>query len=206
MNLQLPNKARVQKFIPKNKFFAKAIVNSKLKDDFTNKIEKITWFYKVSEETVGIPKTENVEEIQVFEIILREQIIPKSIITLIDKTIPYPILYRFSYKDHFAFGITYKIEGNFSNFYSEWDYPITFEFNAKDLEVVYQNMVKEFLYKSENPQFDEAFEVDKQIKILEKNITNLKNKIKLETQFKDKVDLNKELTGLKLQYNKLTKQ
>lgn len=203
MNLQLPNKARVQKFIPKNKFFAKAIVNSKLKDDFTNKIEKITWLYKVSGETVGIPKTKNVEEIQVFEIILKEQVIPKNIITLIDKTIPYPILYRFFYKDHFAFGITYKIDGNFSNFYSEWDYPLEFEFNAKNLEIVYQNIVKEFMHKSEKPHFEEAFEDDKQIKILEKNITNLKNRIKLETQFKNKVDLNKELTKLKLQYNKL---
>ncbi|WKZ27966.1 MAG: DUF4391 domain-containing protein [Candidatus Dojkabacteria bacterium] len=203
MNLQLPNKARVQKFIPKNKFFAKAVVNSKLKDDFTIKIEKITWLYKVSEETVGIPKTKNVEEIQVFEIILKEQVIPKNIITLIDKTIPYPILYRFFYKDHFAFGITYKIDGNFSNFYSEWDYPLEFEFNAKNLEIVYQNIVKEFMHKSEKPQFEEAFEDDKQIKILEKNITNLKNRIKLETQFKNKVDLNEELTKLKLQYNKL---
>jgi len=203
MNLQLPNKAKVQKFIPKNKFFAKAIVNSKLKDDFTNKIEKITWFYKISEETVGIPKTENVEEIQVFEIILREQVIPKNIITLIDRTIPYPILYRFSYKDHFAFGITYKIEGNFSNYYSEWNCPMQFEFNAKNLELVYQNLVKIFLHNSDNTKFNEALDIDKQIKALDKNIALIKNKIKLETQFKNKVDLNKELTKLKLQYNKL---
>ena len=105
IHLQLPAQAYIDKFIAKNKFFEKAVVNTKLKNEFIDQIQKITWKYKIAESTIGIPKTENVEEIQVFEVQLRQRQLPKNILKLIDKAIPYPILYVLIYQDDIAYGI-----------------------------------------------------------------------------------------------------
>ncbi len=104
----LPDKAYINKFIPKNKFFEKAIVNTRLKNEFIAQIQRINWKYKLAESTIGIPKTDEVEEIQIFEIQLRQKILPKNILKLIDKAIPYPILYEFVYDNDIAYGISYK--------------------------------------------------------------------------------------------------
>ncbi|TXL02213.1 hypothetical protein BMR09_17370, partial [Methylococcaceae bacterium CS3] len=73
MSLHLPDSALVNRFIAKTKFYEKAAISPQLKDDFVNKIQKITWKYKLSENTLGINKTASVTEIQVFEIELKEQ-------------------------------------------------------------------------------------------------------------------------------------
>jgi hypothetical protein len=52
MNIDLPKSTLLNKFIPKNVFFKNSVINSKLKADFTDKIQKITWKYKISEETL----------------------------------------------------------------------------------------------------------------------------------------------------------
>ncbi|WP_221900425.1 DUF4391 domain-containing protein [Bathymodiolus platifrons methanotrophic gill symbiont] len=54
MSLHLPDSALVNRFIAKTKFYEKAAISSKLKDDFVNKIQKITWQYKLSENTLGM--------------------------------------------------------------------------------------------------------------------------------------------------------
>jgi hypothetical protein len=122
MDFNLPAQSFVNKFIPKNKIFGKVILNTKIRNEFTDKIQKITWKYKLSEETININKTDNIEEIQIFEIELKEQIIPKNILKIIDKIIPYPILYIFTYKNEFAYGISLKDE-NAQNYVKNYKLP-----------------------------------------------------------------------------------
>ena len=78
MIFNLPNKAFVNKFIAKSKFYEKANLNSKQQNEFANKILKITWMYKLSEGTIGISKTEKIEEIQIFDLELKERKIPNE--------------------------------------------------------------------------------------------------------------------------------
>ena len=58
--LKLPREANVNKFIAKTKFYEKANLSSKLQKEFVDKIQKITWKYKLAESTIGIAKTEAV--------------------------------------------------------------------------------------------------------------------------------------------------
>jgi len=57
-NFKLPRAAFVNKFIPKNKFYEKAALSAKLQKEFVDKIQKITWKYKLAESTIGINKTQ----------------------------------------------------------------------------------------------------------------------------------------------------
>lgn len=194
-NLKLPKTTFVNKFIAKSKFSEKTEIKPKIKKEFTNKIQRITWKYKIAESTINIKKTKRIEEIQVFEIELKEQKIPKNILKLIDKAIPYPILYVFTYKDDFAYGIS-LIESSDNYYFSEWNQKIDFNFSAINLEIVYQNIIKSFItpetVRSES-NFDEIIEKDKKIKILNKEIEVLESKIKKEKQFNRKDELNRQL-------------
>ena len=195
MDFLLPEQARVHRPIPKNKFFEKAVVNTKLKKEFTDKIQKITWEYKLAEETIGVPKAGSVEEIQIFEIQLKEREIPKNVLRVIDKSIPYPILYVFTHEGHVAYGITLKGDGDQRYYFSAWGEKQTFNFVASNLERVYQGLVTTFIKEvgGETKEFDVIVETDKKRQTLEKEISALKNKIKNEKQFNKKVELNKTL-------------
>ena len=148
MDLELPRGAFVNKFIAKTKFYERVKISSRLQNSFVNKIQKITWKYKLAEETINISKTQNVSEIQIFEVELKEQAIPKNVLKVIDKTIPYPILYRFIYGDNIAYGITLKEKSGAENYYfSEWNEEVHFDFSGIDLEKVYQKLIKAFITK-----------------------------------------------------------
>lgn len=206
MDLNLPKDCLVNKFIPKNTFSNKTTLTSRIKDDFTQSIQKITWKYKLSPETLSIPVSWQVEEIQVFEIELKEKSIPQNVLRVIDKLIPYPILYIFSYGDNFTYGITLKNDPNKSYYFSDWNELIEFDFHAINLEKVYQNIIKKFIRQvsTESMSFTEVVATDKKISTLSAEILALKNKIQAEKQFKKKVSLNlllkkkeKELQSLK---------
>jgi len=207
MKFNLPKETLVNKFIAKNKFFEKTILNTRLKNDFIDKIQRITWKYKLSEETININKTEKVEEIQIFEIELKKQIIPKNILKIIDKTIPYPILYIFTYRDNFAYGINLKNESIQSYYFSDWNEPKEFNFIGINLEIIYQSIIKEFIIKTDtdNKKFNDIIEIDDNINILEKEIQVLKNKVNKEKQFNRKVELNKNLLKKKEELNNFLK-
>ncbi len=201
MSLHLPDSALVNRFIAKNKFYEKATISPKLKEEFVQKIQKITWQYKLSENTLGINKTAAVTEIQVFEIELKEQFIPKNILTLIDKVIPYQILYQFKFNEQFAYAITLKGLSEFeksmpTNYYfSEWNEPVQFGFTGTDLEQVYQKLIKAFIKNNTTQQkdFKSVIETDHKTKQLEKDIVLLAKKISKEKQMNRKVELNKIL-------------
>ncbi len=198
MNFNLPQQAYLHRFIPKNKFSDKTEVNTKLKKEFTDQIQKIIWEYKLAPSTVGISATEKVEEIQIFEIQLKEKIIPKNVLKIIDKAIPYPILYVFKYEGHYAYGITLKEDNSQRYYFSEWDEKKEFNFFGIDLEHVYQGLVTSFIgIRQKGQDFATIVNTDKQIESLEKEINALKNKVKNEKQFNRKVELNKVLAEKK---------
>ncbi len=192
--MNLPKNALVNKFIAKTKFYEKTSLSSKLQNEFINKIQRITWMYKLAEETIGISKTDKVTEIQIFEIELKEKTIPKNVLKVIDKAIPYQILYQFVYKDSAAYGITLKETNITQNYYfSEWNEECHFDFTGIDLEKVYQKLIKAFITNGAKNRgdFETIIDTDNKIKLLEKEIETLNNKIRKEHQFNRKVDLNK---------------
>ncbi|PCH92225.1 hypothetical protein COB80_00310 [Candidatus Kaiserbacteria bacterium] len=204
---KLPLQSRVHKFIPKSKFFEKAGINSKLKKEFADKIQKIWWEYKLAPDTIGIQGTKTVEEVQIFEIVLKERVIPKNILKVIDKSIPYPILYVFSFEAHTAFGISLKGTGEARYYFSDWDTDIKFNFTGLTLETVYQGLVTAFISGEgdDSREFATIVETDKKQQVLEKEIQVLQNKIKNEKQFNKKVVLNTQLQTKQKEHTSLTK-
>lgn len=194
----LPNKAFVDKFIPKSKFFQKASVNSKIQQEFTNSIVRITWAYKIAENTINISGTKNVEELQIFNMQLKNKEIPKNALKVIDKAIPSAILYTFEFEDNFAYGITVKKNAEQRYFFSEWNQELSFDFIGTSIEHIYQKIIQKFIQnktglKITNLDFEAILEKEKKITILEKEISSLEKKVRTEKQFNKQVAINKTL-------------
>jgi hypothetical protein len=52
MDFNLPDQTKLYKYVAKDKFYKKAIVSSKLKEDFVNQIQRITRTHKLAEDTL----------------------------------------------------------------------------------------------------------------------------------------------------------
>lgn len=189
---ELPKDCYVNKFLPKKIFYEKVGVSSGVKDEFVNLVDRITWLYKLSPDTIGIPKTEKIEEIQIFQIDVREKELPLAVIKTITKGVQYKILFLIKYNNEICYST--KVDDIYT---TEWNDNVIFDFNAINLEIVFENIVKQIIKEESNDKkFDEIIELKNNRDNLEKRINQLRQKIKVEKQFNRKVELNKELNIL----------
>lgn len=198
--INLPKACVVNKPIPKKTFYEKVNISNSIKEEFIEKLSKIYWKYKISEDTINISKTENVEEIEILELELKEKCNSKNIIKTITKNIPYPILFCIRYNDEFQYAIKYDE----NIFFSKWNKDIDFKFTALNIELIYDNIVKSITEINESVK-DLDFEIEKQKEIhkLEEAIKRLESKIRSEKQFNIKVQYNKQITELKKKIEEL---
>lgn len=189
---ELPKSCYVNKFIPKKVFYEKVGVSSNVKEEFINLVDRITWLYKLSEDTLGLTKTDEIEEIQIFQIDVKEKRIPLSVIKTITKGVQYKILFVIKYQDDYCYSI--KVEDIYN---SEWNDNIEFNFNGINLKSVYENIVKKIIKEDDNEKsFSKIIEDNTYKAELEKKINKLQQKIKSEKQFNKKVEYNKQLNLL----------
>lgn len=199
--INLPKECIVDKFIPKKIFYEKINLSSNLKQEFVDKLDKIYWKYKISEDTLNISKTENVEEIEIFELTLKEKVNCQNIIKVITRNIPYIILFEIYYNNE----VQYAIKHNDDFYFTNWNEKIDFNFNGIDLNAVYENIIRSVTNISEQSNnIDEELEKGKKLKEIQKEIERLENKMKAEKQFNKKVELNKNILELKKQKEELS--
>ena len=192
MMINLPKSCLVNKFIPKKVFYEKSNINQITKEEFINIVDKIRWLYKLSPETTGINKTEDIEEIETFQIELKEKVIPKNVIKAVTNSIQYKILFILKYNEEFCYLI--KLE---DIYYTKWNEDINFDFNSINLSNLYESIAKRILHEENNiKNFNEIIENINEKKELQDKIDKLTKRIKQENQFNRKVELNQELNKL----------
>ncbi len=200
--IELPKACVVDKFIPKKTFYEKVNISNSIREEFTDKLSKIYWRYKISEDTINVSKTEDIEEIEIFELELKEKYNCKNIIRVITKNIPYPILFYIRYENDFQYAIKYNEE----IYFSEWNNELVFNFNGLNIKTVYDNIVK-IITNIDKSTNDLEKEINRQNNIinLEKEISKLEGKIRSEKQFNIKVQYNEQIAELKKKIKELKK-
>lgn len=202
----LPQSTVVNKRIPKTKFYKNLKANTKLKNKFIEQIDYILWKHKLSKYTINIEPTEEIQEIQIFEIYLKHKDLSKEILENIDRAIPYPILYVLIYNDEAKLLIAYKKrnkndENKFvidSYYESDWQKVENLSLNlitGLNLQAVYENIIKSLMLveTQNNKTIEEIIEKQKLIENLKREISKLEIKINRERQFNRKVKLNIKL-------------
>ncbi|GAA4724062.1 DUF4391 domain-containing protein [Brevibacillus fulvus] len=206
MMFQLPSSTLVNRKIPKNKFYEKLHANQHLKELFTEQVESILWKHKLSKETIRLDPKDDIEEIQIFEIHLKEQTYSLDLLRSIDKAIPYPILHVLMVEDQAKLAIAYKERNQTDDnrsvirSYHETDWQPVESIKLDilqglDLKAVYENIIRQLLPIKVKPEIELTAVLERQAQIdkLTQECQRLESRIRAEKQFNKKVELNMEL-------------
>ncbi len=203
---RLPQRALFNRRIPKNKFYEHLAADTKLKNLFIEQVENIIWKYKLAKETINLEPTPEVQEIQVFEIHLKQKNLATEILENIDRAIPYPILYVLLYQEEGKLVIAYKqrsqidedrfvVKSYYESFWQPVSEIVVDLPSGLNLNAVYEGYVRRLLPVQAGK--DEALEVTVErhleIEKLKREIDRLEKKIRNEKQFNRKVEYNLEL-------------
>jgi hypothetical protein len=105
---EYPQKAAFGRIIPKNKIYDHAGASSSVKNLFVKQVDRIIWKYKLAPETINIPATKSIPEVQIFEINLKEQDFKFELLQAIDKAIPFPIIFELVFEEKIKVVASYK--------------------------------------------------------------------------------------------------
>ena len=205
---QLPNQAQKDKSIPKNAFYDYA--TSKQKQLFVEVVDKIRWQYKLASDTINLEGDE-VQEIQIFEISLKQKKNIEAVLPIIEKAIPYHIIFVISFMDDIMLYTSQKHSHpvNENNAVVDWVFKTDwFKRSIQKYKIVLkENLDKVFsdfcFQLSNNSEVDskkdlkELIEKEQKIQELNNQINRLEAQIKRTKQFNKKQPLNSELNFLK---------
>lgn len=213
---QLPSSTLVNRKIPKNKFYEKLQANHHLKELFTEQVESIIWKHKLSKDTIRLEPKEDIEEIQIFEVHLKEQTYSLDLLRSIDKAIPYPILHVLMYEGQAKLAMAYKERNQTdenrsvvrSYHETDWQPVENIELDilqGLDLKAVYENIIRQLLPIKMKPEMELSAVLERhaQIDKLTQECQRLESKIRAEKQFNKKVELNLELQRKRKELNQL---
>lgn len=211
---QLPNQAKKDKSIPKNAFYEYA--TSKQKQLFVDVVDKIRWQYKLASDTINLEGDE-VQEIQIFEISLKQRKNIETVLPIIEKAIPYHIIFIISFNDEVMLYTSQKHVHpvNENNavvdwvFKTDWFNSTSSKYNIvlkESLDKVFSDFCFQISNNSEaNSKRDlkELIEKEQKIQDLTHQINRLEAQIKQTKQFNKKQPLNSQLNLVKEDLNKL---
>jgi hypothetical protein len=89
-----PPAARLGRVIPKTKFYEHGRVSATGRERFVVEVQRITWAYKLADATIHLRGTDEVPEIQVFEIDAKDADVSDAVLAAIDKAVPLPIVFE----------------------------------------------------------------------------------------------------------------
>jgi len=214
-----PKQAHFGKMIAKSKIYEYTNITTILKDKFVAQIDKITWQYKLAPETINLTATPSVPEIQIFDIRLKGNDVDEVLLRVIDKAIPFPIIYQIHRGDEVKIKAAYKrpsdadkskwvIEAYVESDWMPEDTQKTVLPISLDLSKLYEQILKALIPKAlpvmeTQGSMKEQMELIELIKAKERAYEKLKVKRDKEKQFNKKVKHNEELRTLKNEIDKL---
>lgn len=209
MNLfHLPKSTVIDRLIPKNAFDLHT--NPKQKKLISETIEKIRWSHKLSSDTLNLPSN-LISEIQIFEVSIRTRTQIAEVLELIDKSIPYHIVFLIFDGNEYMISTSKKhvnptnedrsvIDWTFNtNWISIDDFYQKFNLTNSIDEVYTQfcTQLSELTPSPEKQTIEEVISLSQEQKKLLNKIHQLESQISKEKQFNKKLELNIQLQKLK---------
>ena len=217
MVYRFPDSARFGKVVPKTRICEKAKSPTKFKRLFAEQVDKIIWSYKLSPETINIPASDSVKEIQVFTMELKTENPDDALLAAIDKAVPSPIIFILGYEDKIRYAAAYKrpsladankwVVSDYCG--TEWidvanspqvDLPI-----ALNMGALYEALLRSVIQLPGNPEegVEELIARVGRLNALRREVETLKRKLLRTKQFNRKVEINAEIRGVEKLISKL---
>lgn len=106
--LHYPQSTIVSRVVPKTMFYKFMEVNPRMKSRFVNDVVNITWLYKLSAGTLNVTNSEEMKEIEVFVVALKQPDCSTDLFTFIDIHMPHHIVFVLVHDDNAMLLINYK--------------------------------------------------------------------------------------------------
>ena len=206
-----PDRAKFDKMVSKTKIFSYEKVSPRIRDLFSEQVEKVRWTYKLAPETTNLKSSSNVREVQIFQIQIKVDELSDEILAIIDKAIPFPILFEIVRGDEIWAAATPKFHGqkpSRSYYYSskeqQGDIRQTIPV-VTNLEGLYIQLLRSLMPYTAR-EGEGLFELHariSEIKKVEKSCESLRVKIGKERQFNLRVALNDALKAKRAELNEL---
>lgn len=201
----LPSTTEVKRVIPKNSF--QSFATPKQKRLFSEIVQRITWTHKVAPSTTNL-QANQIQEIQFFTVELKKSAAVKELLDLIDRCIPYPIVFKIIWGDEFYFHTSIKrphgqdedkaiVDFSFSSLLGS-EFSLMPELRDS-IDEVFLNLCLQLsdLPRENNLTIDQLIEQQREVNGLRKEIGTLNATIRKSKSFKKKVDLNQKLSSAK---------
>jgi len=211
--LNFPKTTEFGRRIPKQKFYEHLDVTPELRRMFVDQVKLITWQNKLSAQTMNLAPGQIVTEIEVFRLRLQGQEIDSGVLRLMDKQIPYHILFLLerdggegklwiSYKEASQAGSNaFQLRQTYHTSWMPLD-DLTLELHALDMDGLYESIVRQIagdtIAAPAAESLKKAVEQTREKEKLQRQIEQLKAKMKKEKQLGKQMELRREIRRLEV--------
>ncbi|WP_062817913.1 DUF4391 domain-containing protein [Alcanivorax sp. NBRC 102024] len=210
-----PEHTRVGRQVPKRRIIDAAKPGKRVRELLTRQVEKIVWQNKLAPETLNLPATRSVPEIQIFRVFLKQEGsgdgLPEDVLRCIDGAIGFPVLFELIRADEqIRLVAGYKrpseakldkwvIDGYFASNWGPAGKPREALPVALDLGSLYKQILQRLipLRTQNNENLEKLINRVSRARAKEREIEKTQSMLEREKQFNRKVDVNSRLRKLK---------
>lgn len=221
--LKYPQSTIVNRVVPKAMFYKFMDVSPRMKTRFVNDVVNITWLYKLSAATLHVADSDDMKEIEVFAVNLKQPDCPTDLFAFIDTNMPHHIVFILIHENDAMLLVNYKEWANDAQtrfritqaFFSPWKpiSEISLKVEGQSLPRVYDNFVAQVSGIGEHKAgtMAEIVALKKQIAADESALLTLEKKMRREPQLDVQMRMNKlvkakrqQIESLKLKMEELS--
>lgn len=217
-----PKSTLLKRVVPKTRIYTQVQATTALKDKFVAQVDQITWRAKLAPETINLPATKSVPEIQVFRVTLKTDVVQDDVLKAIDRAVPFPILFELEQaslnEGQIQIAAAHKRPSEaeagkwvLSDYLrTDWlpaDTPRSPLPVALNLGVLYEQILTTLMPIVPQTAESLSARIDRThaLKTKEREISQLKSKLKRETQFNIKMTLHGQLREAQADFEHLKK-
>jgi len=207
--LGLPASTELNRRIPKQKIYGKCELSPALKKAFSAQIASIHWRNKIAPEVLSLAAGKEVQELEVFELRLNDGQVDEAVLRLIDRAIPYHILFVLVWEDRMRLAVAYKETPDAKSagvrveryYHTDW-MPVgevVLRLEGLSMDAVYESFVRQIAgdaLDGQSASLKESVAEQGRREHLAKQIAALEAKIRREKQPKKKFELVTQLREL----------
>jgi hypothetical protein len=214
-----PERTLVNRVLPKNKVYGHTRPSRALRQKFVDQVEEIVWSYKLSPETINLPASPEVKEVQVFSIALRTLELKEEILRTLDRAIPSLLFFELTFQDRIRFAAAYKRISEADQakqvvaayYQSPWQdaaalrqpLPVAIDLASLYQQMLHRHMLAAGLMPRTGEALADTAERGARIRAQEIACQRLEARLRREAQFNRKVDINAELRRVRIELEAL---
>ncbi|MCX7560220.1 DUF4391 domain-containing protein [Sulfitobacter sp. F26204] len=210
---QYPPQTALKRVIPKTRIYDGAKASTALRERFVREVDQIVWAHKLAPETLNLPATAAVPEIQVFRLTLKGDALHDDILRAIDRAIPFPVMFELLAGERIQAAAAFKrpsdaatgkwvVSDHMRGTWQSRETPRSPLPVAVTLGALYEGMLSPLMPVA--PVAGEDVETrlarGAEIKAKEREIAQLQSKLKRENQFNIKVTLHGQLAEAQAEF------